>query len=167
MYQGSSRFHCDSTRRTRADNKLLQLFKLDWDRPPERRPPPRPEQRRPPPRPRRTTLYFDGSIRRHRRRSRWNTIGRLVFRAGVSVVATAVCVVLSAVVVGGIWFLVVLFKAASRVDNPYPKIAAAMSAIPPAHTRNYEEMVALVRQLYPNLDDPHHSTEDGNPEERK
>jgi hypothetical protein len=123
-----------------------------WDWPPERRPPPRP--RRTPPPEHRTTLYFDGSIRRQRRRSWWPTIGRIVFRAGVSVAATAVSVVLSAVVVGGMWFLLVLFKAASRVDNPYPKIAAMYYAMPPVHARNHEEMVALVRQLYPHVDDP-------------
>jgi hypothetical protein len=41
-----------------------------------------------------------------------------------------------------------------RVGNPYTKIAAMYYALPQVHTRNHEEMVAQVRQLYPNLDDP-------------
>jgi hypothetical protein len=123
--------------------KLLPLFDLEWDRPP-----PRPEQRRPPPRPRRAPP----PEHRHRRCSRWNTIGRLVFRAGVSVAATAVIVVLTPVVVAGTWLLIVLLThATDRVGNPYAKSAAVYEALPPVHTRNHEEMLAHVRQLYPNV----------------
>jgi hypothetical protein len=75
-----------------------------WDWPPE--------QHRPPPRPRRTTLYFDGTIQRQP--SWWSTIGRIVFRAGVTVFVTAVCVVLSVVVGAAMWLLIALLKAAAQ-----------------------------------------------------
>jgi hypothetical protein len=54
----------------------------------------------------------------------------------------------------GLAAIVVLTHATGRVGNPYTKSAASYYALPPVHTRNHEEMVALVRQLYPNLDDP-------------
>jgi hypothetical protein len=65
----------------------------EWDWPPERR-----------------TLYFDGTIQR--RPSWWSTIGRIVFRAGVTVAATAVCVVLGVIAIGAMWLLIAIIRAA-------------------------------------------------------